>query len=595
MNLTNFEEIISKVKRPARYLGNEYNVSRKDHHNAKVKIALCYPDLYEVGMSHLGLRILYGLLNAQSDIACERVFSPDTDLEEILRKDKIPLFSLETHTPLSEFDIIGFSLQYELNYTNLLNILDLSGIPLLSKDRDSRHPLIIAGGCCCLNPEPLADFIDLFCIGEAEELILEVVEKYKEFTVQRLSSLVLRKDKLLLESAKIKGVYVPSLYEVEYNEDGRIKKFSPRQRSVPTKIIRRIVHDLDKAFFPTRWLVPFIQIVHDRITLEIMRGCPGGCRFCQAFCFYRPARPRSVNSVLRLAKDCYNSTGYEEMSLLSLSSSDHPKLKEIIKELMEFFQDKYVGISLPSLKPRSSLSDITALLAKVRKSGLTFAPEAGTERLRKVINKNVDLDELVKVSHQAFVCGYRHLKLYFMLGLPTENEKDLDGIIDLAVALSRLRKEIDGHLAVINVSISCFIPKSHTPFQWQEMDSLTSLENKKKYLISRLRSSRPHLVNLKFHDFQMGFLEAVLCRGDRRIAKVILNAFQEGAKFDSWREYFNFPLWMEAFNKQGIDPFFYALRRRSFDEILPWEHIDLGQDRHKLQRDLQKALTINEL
>lgn len=616
----NFEDIISQVSRPGRYLGNELNAVKKNPKDVEIKFALCYPDLYEVGMSHLGLRILYGLLNSLPDIYCERVFAPALDLEQVLRKNEIKLFSLETHTALAEFDIIGFSLNYELGCTNLLNILDLAGIPLESKDRDESFPLIIAGGSVCLNPEPMAEFVDLFLIGEAEEAILEIIETYKKFKVSRMKQYeealirdpeashkkllnsgkglgfkVKDKKKLLFGLAQIEGVYVPSLYEVEYNKNGTISKFLPKYDEVPPKIKRRIVANLDEAYFPKNWIIPFTQIVHDRVMIEIMRGCPNGCRFCQAYNFYHPARFRSVETILNIAKEAYQNTGYEEFSLLSLSSSDHPKLKEIIKNLSGLFKDKYVSLSLPSLKPKSFLEGIPGLLARVKKTTLTFAPEVASAHLKKIINKNIDIQELFKVGESAFRAGYRHLKLYFMIGLLEEKESDLDGIIELAVSLSRLRLKIDSRLARINLSISAFIPKPQTPFQWLEMQDISGLEYKKNYLALRLRASQPHRVNLQFHNFKMSFLEAAISRGDRRLFRVILSAWKRGAKFDAWREHFNFSSWMEAFKDEGLSPNFYVLRKRSFDEILPWQHIEAGHKTEDLEGQLQKALTINEL
>jgi len=610
----NFEDIISQVSRPGRYLGNELNAVKKNHKEVEIKFALCYPDLYEVGMSHLGLRIIYGLLNSLPHICCERVFAPAQDLEQVLRKNEIKLFSLETHTALAEFDIIGFSLNYELCCTNLLNILDLAGIPLESKNRDESFPLVIAGGSVCLNPEPLAEFIDLFCIGEAEELILEILETYRKFKVQgsyfpagplvpqggiygagKAKFKIKNKQEFLLELARIEGIYVPSLYEVEYNKNGTINKFLPKYDGVPTKIKRRIVANLDEAYFPKNWIIPFTQIVHDRIMIEIMRGCPNGCRFCQAYNFYHPARFRSVETILNIAKEVYKNTGYEELSLLSLSSSDHPKLKEIIENLSGFFKDRYVSLSLPSLKPKSFLEGIPGLLAQVKKTTLTFAPEVASDHLKKIINKNIDVQQLFDVGESLFRAGYRHLKLYFMIGLLEEKESDLDGIIELAVSLSRLRLKIDSRLARINLSISAFIPKPQTPFQWLEMQDISSLERKKDYLALRLKASKPHMVNLQFHNFKMGFLEAAISRGDRRLCRVILSAWKRGAKFDAWKEYFSFSSWMEAFKEEGLSPNFYVLRKRSFDEILPWQHIEAGHKTEDLEEQLQKALTINEL
>lgn len=564
------DEILLSVSKPSRYIGKEFNSIQKDLKRVSLKFALCFPDVYEVGMSHLGLRILYGLLNAQETIACERFFSLWPDMEALCAKLKIPLFSLESKLPLKEFDIVGFSLQYELSYTNCLNMLHLGGIPVKARDRESIFPLIIAGGPASLNPEPMAEFIDAFVIGEAEEAILEIVEFCK---TQTKTSNGKNKEDFLRELSGIPGVYVPSLYNAGYNPDGTIKEFKPKYKDVPAKIKKRIIKDLDSAYYPVNWIIPYNQIIHDRINLEIMRGCPNLCGFCQARAFFHTPRMRSPQRIVSLAQEIYKNTGYEGISLLSLSSSDYPQIESLVDKLFEVFKAKQVNISLPSLRPKRSLKGIVARICEVKKTGLTFAVEAASERLRDSIHKNVSIEDLTACICDAYKSGYRLIKLYFMIGLPGEEMKDLGEIVDLAVKLSELKRGIDGRAAQINLSISQFIPKPHTALEREAMGSLEDIVAKTSYI--RAKAKRIRNINFKFHNHQMSFLEGALCRGDRKVSQVIYRAFQRKCVFDSWKEYFNFTAWLLAFEEAGLDPNFYALRKRKPDEILPWEHVEL--------------------
>jgi radical SAM family uncharacterized protein len=569
--MNNLNELLLTVQKPARYIGGEWNAIKKEWTDDLVKVLLAFPEVYEVGMSYLGLKILYGILNKRDDCLAERTFSPWPDFEDVLRKNNMSLYSLESRRPIKEFDIIGFSLAYELNYTNVLNLLDLGDIPVRSSERSDKDPLIIAGGPACFNPEPMTEFIDAFIIGDGEEAISEIVDSYKSVVGSQES--VDKRKKFLRELAKIQGVYVPSLYEVKYNDNRTIKSFLPKENDVPDRIKKRIVKDLDNSFYPTDQIVPYLQIVHDRIMLEIMRGCPHACKFCQAGTTYKPRRERSKEKVLQLAGDTYSKTGYEEISLLSLSSGDHSHIKEIIEGLNEKFKEKCVSISVPSLRIKDALNKLPVLIAQVKKSGLTFAPEAGSECLRKAINKDIDIEKLLDTLKESFKAGWRKVKLYFMIGLPTEKEEDLIAITDLLYKISNSRREIDRKDAHVTASINAFVPRPHTPFQWQAMEGMNSL-NKKKDLLRR--QTRSNMIELDFHSFQMGYLEAVFARGDRRLSESIYEAWKRGLKFDSWKEFFNFDLWLQSFAKYGIDPDFYAARVRSREEVLPWDFIDIG-------------------
>jgi radical SAM family uncharacterized protein len=572
--MANLEELLLTVQKPARYVGGEWNSVKKEWTADKVKVCLAFPETYEVGMSYLGLKILYGILNNRDDCLAERIFSPWTDFEEVLRNNNVELFSLESRRPMKEFDIIGVSLAYELNYTNTLNLLDLGGIPIRSADRTDKHPLVIAGGPACFNPEPMAEFIDAFIIGDGEEVIGEIIDTYKSVAGSRES---VDRSILLKELAKIQGVYVPSLYVVGYNDDGTVKSFLPKEKDIPAKIRKRAIKDLDSSFYPTRQIVPFIQIVHDRIMLEIMRGCPHACKFCQAGTTYRPRRERSKEKIIEIAKETYSNTGYEEISLLSLSSGDHSRIKEIITGLNGTFQDKAVAISVPSLRIEDVLSKLPALISQVKKSGLTFAPEAGSECLRKAINKDIDMDKLMAALKESFKSGWRKVKLYFMIGLPAENEEDLSEMVQLLYKISNSRREVDKKDAHVTASINAFVPRPHTPFQWQPMEKIDSLVKKRDFIYKNVRS---RMIELDFHPFSMGYLEAVFARGDRRLSQAIYLAWACGAKFDGWKDHFNLDRWLQVFQKSGLDPDFYAARPRGRDEMLPWSFIDIGFDLH---------------
>lgn len=575
------EDTLLQVQKPARYIGGEWNVSKKDFDKAGIKFALCFPDLYEVGMSNLGLRIIYAILNNLADVSCERFFSPGTDLEKVLRNNQKEIFSLESKRRLKEFDIIGFSLAYELGYTNVLNILDLGGIPFKSSSRDHNYPLIIGGGPCALNPEPMHEFFDLFIIGEAEEAILEIVDTYRKLKDEFKASKIVKQD-LLIELSRIEGVYVSSLYEVKYDAIGKIEYFKPKINGLPARIKKRVVRDLDSAYFPANWLLPYIQIVHDRITLEIMRGCPNKCRFCQARQQYFPFRPRNIDNLLNLACESYKRTGYEEISLMGLSVSDYQNIEELLKRLIDLFKEKAVSVSLPSIKPKTMVGDMSSLIATIKKTGLTFAPEAATERLRNILGKDFDIPDFSKAVEQAYLCGYQHIKLYFMIGLPSEEEKDLDGIVEFAQGVSELRQNIAKRPAQVNISINTLIPKPHTPFQWLAMEDLESVKYKQNYLRKKIGNKRR--LKLSFHNRYMSFLEGVFSRGDRRLSQVILSAFQKGARFDAWDDYFRFDVWLDAFKDCNINPNFY-LQKRVADEFLPWDFLDIGIPKEILLRE----------
>ncbi|MCG0275265.1 MAG: TIGR03960 family B12-binding radical SAM protein [Thermosediminibacteraceae bacterium] len=577
------EEILPKVSKPTRYSGNELNIIKKDKRKIKVHIALAFPDVYEVGMSHLGLRILYHLLNEQENVYAERVFAPWVDMEDMMREKGIPLFSLESKTPLSEFNIIGFSLQYEMSYSNVLNMLELAGIPIFSSERKDSDPIVIAGGPCVYNPEPLAEIIDLFVIGEAEEAILELVDLYIDCKESSGS----RKE-FLERAAQIPGVYVPAFYSVHYNEDGTVKEIVPTKAGLPEKVKKRFIKDLDNVYYPTRIIVPYMDIVHDRAVLEIFRGCSRGCRFCQAGMIYRPVREKSVEKLVNIAREMIEATGYEEISLASLSTSDYSDLKKLIEILTDEFRESRVGLSLPSLRIDSFTLDIARRIMEIKKSGLTFAPEAGTQRLRDVINKGVTEEDLLNSVRGAFEAGWNTVKLYFMIGLPTESYEDLEGIAELAHKVVDMYRQVKGSTKGLRVTVSTstFVPKPFTPFQWEAQIPLEEIEERQKFLKKKLKN--PH-ISYNWHDGRLSFLEAVFSRGDRKLNLVLKKAREKGCRFDSWSDIFSFSKWMEAFSEIGIDPKFYANRPRSENEFFPWEVIDPGIDRKFLLRELKKA------
>jgi len=577
------DDIFLQVNKPGRYIGQEWNMPQKDFEKGNVKFALCFPDLYEVGMSNLGVRIIYDILNNIADVSCERFFSPDIYMERILRLGNTEIFSLESKRRLKEFDIIGFSLGYELDYANVLNILDLGSLPLKSSLRDSTYPLVIGGGPCVLNPEPMYEFFDLFVLGEAEEVILEIIDIYRNYKDKFKAGKISKQD-LLIMLSQIEGVYAPGLYEVVYDDAGKIEKFKPKTTEVPLRIKKRFVRDLNNSSFPLNWLMPHIQIVHDRISLEIMRGCPHSCRFCQARSQYFPLRFRDLNHILNLAYNIYKRTGYEEISLGGLSVSDYAHIEELLKALVNLFKEKAVGLSLPSIKPRNYVGSLSALIATIKKTGLTFAPEAATERLRKILAKDFNEEDFFKAIEEAYASGYQHVKLYFMIGLPYEELQDLDGIIDFVIRVSELRKKMHKNPAWVNISINTLIPKPHTPFQWLKMQDLDSIKYKQDYLKSKVRNRR---LKLSFHNRYMSFLEGVFSRGDRRLSQVISCAFKRGARFDAWENHFRFSQWEAAFLESNIDPNFY-LQDKSRDEFLPWDFLDIGISKESLRSEFEK-------
>ena len=498
-------------------------------------------------------------------------------MEKALRAGSIEIFSLESGKPLREFDLAGFSLGSELNYTNVLCMLELGGIPLKAAERDSRYPLIIGGGPCALNPEPMHDFFDLFFIGEAESAILELIDAWRRMKQEYISGRISKTD-LLIELTRIEGVYVPSLYVVSYDREGKIEHFAPTSPAVSAVVKKRVVANLDTSFFPTDWLVPFIQIIHDRISIEIMRGCPNRCRFCQARSQYFPFRTRSAENVLGAADKLYSSTGYDEISLCGLSVSDYPGIHSLLQCLLTKFKEKAVSISLPSIKARALTGGLAELIATIKKTGLTFAPEAGTEKLRRILAKDFSEEEFFQALTQAYQSGYQHVKLYFMLGLPFEELVDLDGIIEFSTRVSELKRKVNGSPARVNLSVNAFIPKPHTPLFWSRMQGIEEIREKQAYLLARIKNRR---LAVSFHDPRMSFVEGILSRGDRRLSSVILNAYLKGARFDAWGNYFSFQKWQDAFNEELIDPGFY-LRPRTPEEILPWDHINVGVSRKTL-------------
>lgn len=583
---TRIDALLDSVQKPARYIGGEMNAAAKPWEAAAVRFAFCFPDVYEVGMSHLGLKILYEIINARDDALCERVFAPWSDMADAMRRENVPLFSIESRQPVRDFDIVGFTLQYELSYTTILEMLSLSGIPLLSTERRDEDPIVAAGGPCAYNPEPLYAFVDVFCIGDGEESIHELVDAVKMSREAGES-----RTECLMRLAQTQGMYVPAFYDASYNENGTLRSFTPNRPGVPATVRKRIVRDLDNAPYPERFIVPFQEIIHDRVMLEIMRGCTRGCRFCQAGMLYRPVRERGVDRLLDLANKLIDETGYEEMSLSSLSTGDYTCLPELAAKLMERFEDSRVSLSLPSLRVDGDLADPLKQSQKVRKSSLTFAPEAGTQRLRDVINKGVTEEDVVKTAREAFAGGWNSIKLYFMIGLPTETMEDIDGIAGVAKTVSdqyfAIPKDKRPRGLRISVSVSSFVPKPFTPFQWDAQDDMALLSEKQRCLRELLRGVKG--VSFHWHDPQTSFLEACFARGDRRLAFVMLEAWKRGCRLDGWSEHFRFDQWMEAFAACGLDPAFYANRSREKGEVLPWAFIDAGVSQAYLWRERERA------
>lgn len=578
------DRILLQVQRPARYVGGELNAVVKSHAEVDFRFAFCFPDTYEVGMSHLGMKILYSELNDMSGVWCERVFAPETDMETLMRRNAIPLYGLESMDPLTEFDMIGFTLQYELSYTGILNMLDLAGIPVRSQDRSNLSPLVVAGGPCACNPEPIADFIDLFMLGEGEEVLPELVNAYRKAKAEGIS-----KQEFLKIAAQIGGVYVPSLYEVAYNEDGTIKEVTPTQ-GAPKAVTKRIIKDLDKVYFPKKFIVPFVEPVHDRSMVEVLRGCIRGCRFCQAGFIYRPFREKSPETINKNGWDLTCNTGYDEISLSSLSTSDYSRLEELLDTMLVWTDKEQVNLSLPSLRVDNFSDKLMQQIAKVRKSGLTFAPEAGTQRMRDVINKNVTEEEVLRTCATAFQGGYTAVKLYFMLGLPTETDEDLAGIAELAQKVVNLyyhqENKPKGRGVTVTVSLAGFVPKPFTPFEFEPQATMDEIHSKQQYLLKCVSSRK---INVNYHDAKTTALEGVLARGDRRLCSVVETAWRSGCNLDGWDNHFQYERWLAAFEACDIDPTFYANRTRAYDEVMPWDHLDYGVTKRFLVEENKKA------
>jgi len=586
--LVSIEKLLEKVQKPARYVGGEVNQIVKDPAEVAVRFAFCFPDTYEVGMSHLGMKVLYHALNARDDTYCERVFAPWVDMEAEMRAAGVPLYSMETRTPVGEFDIVGFTLQYELSYSNILNMLSLASIPLLAAERGEKDPMIIAGGPCAFNPEPLCDFIDLIMLGDGEENAGQLCALLAEAKERGLS-----REELLLRAAKeIPGAYVPRFYDASYGEDGYFFGIRPNVEGIPETVVKALVQDLNAADFPDDIIVPNTEIVHDRIMLEIARGCTRGCRFCQAGMLYRPQRERGVCELLDLSQKLVAKTGYEEMSLSSLSTGDYSHLTELATELIKQHGDQKVALSLPSLRVDSVVKDALEQTAGMKKSGLTFAPEAGTQRLRDVINKGINAEQLTAQTHDAFSGGWSGVKLYFMIGLPTETDEDLQGIAELTRAV------LDSYYAIpkdqrspkgvrVSASASSFVPKAHTPFQWCAQDSMTELQRKQQMLRGLLRMRN---ATYNYHEAKVSFLEAAFARGDRRLSKVLLAAHKKGCRFDGWSEHFRFDAWMDAFAGCGLTAEQFANKEYSLDDPLPWDHLSCGVSKEFLAEEYRRAM-----
>lgn len=584
MNRIN-DDILYRVEKPARYIGGEFNSYNKKLEDIDIRFAFCFPDVYEVGMSHLGMKILYYTLNQREDTFCERVFAPWDDMEKLLRENDIPLFTLETKDPIDKFDFVAFTLQYEMSYTNILNMLNLGGITIRASERGEDEPIVIMGGPCSTNPETLYDIADIFSLGEGEDHLNEIIDCYKACKAKGMS-----KKEFLREASHIESTYVPSLYDVSYNEDNTIREFKPKYEDVPEKVKRRVINNYNDVEYPDKLIVPYTEIVHDRIMLETMRGCTRGCRFCQAGMIYRPVREKNTETLMKQADKLLKSTGYEEISLTSLSICDYSDVKNLVLNMVEKYKDDKISVSLPSLRIDSFSVDLINEIQKVRKTGLTFAPEAGSQRMRDVINKGVNEEDLLTSVSDAFKNGWSTIKLYFMVGLPYETVEDVKGIAHLGEKVVdeyyKIPKNERNRGLKVTISTSIFVPKPFTPFQWAPMDNLENVREK----ISALRGEiKSRAISYNWHETLVSYMEAVIARGDRRICDVIIKAYEKGARLDGWSEFFNYDIWMEAFKECNVDPDFYVHRERDYEEILPWDFIEIGVTKNYLKRENEKA------